>query len=171
MISKYLQMFTKLSYFHVAPTCSRQRRDDWLASSHAQHSYDRDRANLHGRRMWRERLSFRSRFLQAGTTDHIRPWDCVISCRCTALRNGSASFAGKLAISVLTNVFRTTFVSVSFLFSPYYVLNFVTRLSRSSINVAMRFNCLKRLRDVRECKYLSSIYYLRNAVHTYLCIV
>lgn len=76
-----------------------------------------------------------------------------------------------VAICVLTNVFRTTFVSVSFLFSPYYVPNFVTRLSRSSINVAMRFNCLKRLRDVRECKYLSSIYYLRNAVHTYLCIV
>lgn len=170
-------MFTKLSYFRVAPTCPRQRRDDWLASSHAQHSYDRDRANLHGRRMWRERLSFRSRFLQAGTTDHIRPWDCVISCRCTALRNGSASFAGKLAICVVTNVttvrnaFRMTFVSVPFPFSPYYVPNFVTRPSWSSINVAMHFNCSKRLRVVWKCKYLSSIYYLRNAVHAYLCIV
>lgn len=164
-------MFTKLSYFRVAPTCTRQRRDDWLASSHAQHSYDRDRANLHGRRMWRERLSFRSRFLQAGTTDHIRPWGCVISCRCSALRNGSASFAGKLAICVVTNVTTVRNVSVSFLFSPYYVSNFVTRSSWSLINVAMRFNCLKRLRVVWECKYLLSIYYLRNAVRSYLCIV
>lgn len=86
------------SRYFAASTRSRQGRDNWFAPSNSEHSHDCDRADLHGRGMWRERLSLRSRFLQTGAANHDRPWGRLISCRRSPHRNGSASIAGKHAI-------------------------------------------------------------------------
>lgn len=95
--------------YDISPVCiytasarSRQGRDNWFAPSHSEHSHDCDWADLHGRGMWRERLSFRSRLLQTGAANHDRPWGRLISRRRTPHRNGSASIAGKHAIYTLS---------------------------------------------------------------------
>lgn len=114
LVSKFLRWkiileILESEIYDISPVCictasarSRQGRDNWFAPSHSEHSHDCDWADLHGRGMWRERLSFRSRLLQTGAANHDRPWGRLISRRRTPHRNGSASIAGKHAIYTLS---------------------------------------------------------------------